>query len=63
MSAYIVFIIGLALVVALSIASGYVFHKFGVKRDDAEQAEYLSKYSAARRAQKDVPIMLRKQAD
>lgn len=63
MNAYIVFIVGCALVAALAIVAGIVCNKVGVARDDDEQAEYLSKYSEAKRARKNVPIMLRKQAD
>jgi len=39
---------------------------FGRRKDaseDQEQMEYLSRYSEAKRAQKEMPIMLRKQAD
>lgn len=31
--------------------------------EDQEQMEYLSRYSKAKRVQKELPVMLRKQAD
>ena len=63
MNAYIVFLIGCALMAAVAIGIGIVMSRTGEKRNDDEQAEYLSRYSEAKRARKDVPIMLRKQAD
>ena len=63
MDPYIVFIVGCALMVAAAIAIAKVMSRMGEKRNDAEEAEYLSRYSEAKRARKDVPIMLRKQAD
>lgn len=63
MGAYIVYIIGCALIAALAIVIGMICNKFGVERDDAEQMEYLSRYSEAKRARKSVPIFLRDQAD
>ena len=62
MDPYIVFIVGCALMAA-AIAIGKIISRMGEKRNDDEQAEYLSRYSEAKRARKDVPIMLRKQAD
>ena len=63
MDPYIVFIVGCTLMAAGAIAIGICINRMGEKRDDDEQAEYLSRYSDAKRARKDVPIMLRKQAD
>ena len=62
MDPYIVFLIGCALMAAGAIAIGICINRMGEKRNDAEQVEYLSRYSEARRARKDVPIFLRKQA-
>jgi len=63
MDPYIVFIVGCALMAAGAIFIGKAMSKMGDKRNDAEEAEYLSKYSEAKRARKDVPMFLRKQSD
>mgnify|MGYP001596546308 CR=1 FL=1 len=63
MDPYIVFIVGCTLMAAGAIVIGKVMSRMGDKRNDAEEAEYLSRYSEAKRARKDVPVMLRKQAD
>ena len=45
---------------------GLFFIVIGRRKDaseDQEQMEYLSRYSEAKRAQKELPIMLRKQSD
>lgn len=64
MDPYIVFLIGCALMAAGgAIVIGICINKMNGKRSDAEEAEYLSRYSDAKRMQRDVPMFLRKQSD